>query len=45
MTPAQRDGTAKWWDAEHVYVEVDDYPRFRLMGHGVWVRPADVRRR
>jgi hypothetical protein len=40
-----RDGTAKRWDAEHVYVEVDDYPKHRLMDHGVWVRPADVRRR
>jgi len=40
-----RDGVAKRWDAEHVYVEVDDYPKHRPPSHGVWVRPADVRRR
>jgi hypothetical protein len=40
-----RDGIAKRWDAEHVWVEVDDYPRHRLSSRGVWVRPADVRRR
>jgi hypothetical protein len=45
VTPAQRDGTAKWWDAEHVWVEVDDYRRHRLSSRGAWLRPEDVKRR
>lgn len=37
-------GTAKRWDAGHVYVEVVDHPRQRLNGNGVWLKPCDVYR-
>lgn len=37
-------GTARRWDAGHVYVEVPDHDG-RLRGNGVWVKPADVYRR
>ncbi|NEE01153.1 hypothetical protein [Phytoactinopolyspora halotolerans] len=34
-------GLARRWDADHVYVEIDDRRRHAL---GVWVKPADVYR-
>lgn len=36
------DGTATRWDADHVYVQLQDTAR--LQGNGVWVKPADVYR-
>lgn len=35
------DGTARRWDTNHVYVEIDDR---RLQINGVWLRPKDVKR-
>ncbi len=37
-----RDGLAKRWDGEHVYVEIIDV---RLRSNGVWLKPGDVYRR
>jgi hypothetical protein len=34
-------GEAVRWDADHVYVRIDDA---RCGGNGVWVKPADVYR-